>query len=314
MGTRLVLPPTVRVLADAQCGVLSTTQLSQLNVSRRTVERILADGQWRRIDRGLLYTAPGEVPWMALVWAGVLAGGNDAWVTGRTAARLHGLVDTEDRPVEILVPGGRSPRRRWFVTYRRGTPGLRILQTRRGLPCTSVADTVIDVCAEGRKRDVVPLITAAIQRRLTSAGRIERAAARRPRLANRELIMSIVADAVAGSHSSLEMKYLTDVERAHGLPKPDRQARAGTRGEFADLVYRQYRLVIELDGRAFHAESGFRDRRRDNRNAAEGWTTLRFGWDEIVADPCGVAAEIVSHLIDRGWTGELTLCTMCAAV
>ena len=65
-----------------------------------------------------------------------------------------------------------------------------------------------------------------------------------------------------GVHSVLEFRYLRDVERAHGLPKADRQARAVQRSStvYRDVLYREYRVAVELDGQASHpADQRWRD-------------------------------------------------------
>jgi len=50
-----------------------------------------------------------------------------------------------------------------------------------------------------------------------------------------------------------------------------------------DLVFRRARAVIEVDGLAFHVspERFQRDRARQNRLVAAGWTVLRFTWRDV---------------------------------
>ncbi len=313
MTTRNVIPPSLHRLAAAQSGILTAEQIREHGVSLRRRSQLMRDGVWTQLDYGLIYTGAGRAPWRAYVWAAYLSGGDDAMVAGRTAARLHGLIDAEDLPAEVVVPKHRAPRRRSFARYRRVDPLLRRGQTSHRLLCTSVADTVVDVCANSSRGDVVALITGALQKRLTSGYALASAAERRERLPNRRLIDAIVADARTGVDSSLEMLFLHDVERAHGLPAGKRQVTASAKGGWVDLHFREYGLVVELDGREAHVGREFRDRRRDNRNARAGVTTLRYGWREIAADPCGVAAEIIAVLIARGWHGEVARCGRCVA-
>jgi hypothetical protein len=103
------------------------------------------------------------------------------------------------------------------------------------------------------------------------------------------------------------------VQRAHGLPEGrynhrDHDARGAVC--FRDVVYEPWRVIVELDGREFHApERAFRDRGRDNRAALIAALTLRYGWYEVATEPCGVAAQVAVALRRRGWTGVVHACS-----
>ena len=75
-----------------------------------------------------------------------------------------------------------------------------------------------------------------------------------------------------GVRSGLELRYARDVERAHGLPSAQRQARreiAG-RAHYRDNWYAEYGVCVEVDGQAYHRdEQVWKDKRRDNLNLAE---------------------------------------------
>ena len=75
------------------------------------------------------------------------------------------------------------------------------------------------------------------------------------------------------------------------------------------MRYRRYGLVVELDGTEAHPDDErFRDRARDNRLTLGSEAGLRYGWREIVVEPCGVAAEVVVMLWRGGWTGRPRPC------
>ena len=50
-------------------------------------------------------------------------------------------------------------------------------------------------------------------------------------------------------------------------------------------------------------ERRFRDFRRDNEVVAAGESVLRYGWPDVTAHPCAVAAQVAGVLQTRGWTG-----------
>jgi hypothetical protein len=107
-------------------------------------------------------------------------------------------------------------------------------------------------------------------------------------------------------HSSLEYRYLRNVERPHRLPPGKRQARArlGRGGTiYRDVLYEQYALAVELDGRAAHpGDQRWPDIQRDNAAAADGILTLRYSWFDVTERPCQVAAQVAQVLRLRGYT------------
>jgi hypothetical protein len=56
---------------------------------------------------------------------------------------------------------------------------------------------------------------------------------------------------------------------------------------YGDIVFRLARLVVELDGWAYHVtpERFQGDRQRQNRLVAAGWTVLRFTWRDLTERP-----------------------------
>ena len=64
----------------------------------------------------------------------------------------------------------------------------------------------------------------------------------------------------------------------------------------ADFCWRSARLVLEADGRRWHADPG-RDQARDDLLAAEGWRVLRVCWQDVVHDPDRVLALVRAALL-----------------
>jgi very-short-patch-repair endonuclease len=105
----------------------------------------------------------------------------------------------------------------------------------------------------------------------------------------------ILADVAAGSHSLLELRYLRDVERRHGLPTGLRQRAVDN--EFTDVFYRGFELVVELDGRLHLApRQRWRDLDRDNRATLRAEATLRYGWIDVTGRPCQAAVQVLQVL------------------
>lgn len=114
-----------------------------------------------------------------------------------------------------------------------------------------------------------------------------------------------------GVESPLELRFLRDVERRHGLPRGQRQQSLVERTR-VDVHYDEYRLIAELDGQLGHRGRGeVRDAWRDAAHLVRGESTLRFGWWDVVQRPCTVAWLLGEVMAQRGWRGALRRCPAC---
>ena len=173
---------------------------------------------------------------------------------------------------------------------------------------------MLDLCDLGPEAQVVGWVTSAVQRRLTTPGRLRRRVDGRPRVRYRRLLLHLLADVATGAESPLEVGYLNDVERAHGLPRGARQLSSGT-PYVTDVDYRPYALLVELDGRLGHEGNGrFRDMDRDNVAGLDGLFTMRYGAQDLYGRPCAIAAQVARALTQRGWTDLPTRCSRCRSV
>jgi very-short-patch-repair endonuclease len=159
--------------------------------------------------------------------------------------------------------------------------------------------------------DAYGWISRAIGRRRTTAERIRLAMAARRKMRWRREIALALSDAEDGALSVLEYRYVNRVERPHGLPIANRQARIaqGTGNRYLDNLYEEYGLCVELDGTAAHpADEQWRDKRRDNANAVRGLVTLRFGLVDLAERRCDTAGAVATLLVSRGWPGWARKC------
>lgn len=300
-------------LAALQSGVLSTTQIAGHGLGKDSVARLVRQGHWQRLERSVYLTTGSDPDWTAQAWAGVLLGGSQARLGGTAAAHLHGLREEAPRHITVLVPAEQVIRTRYPWRFPRESPGVRDRRTPGSPPRTTVEDTVLDLCDEGSAGEAVDVVTRAVQSRRTTPGQLRYALRQRQRARHRRLLNDLLADAANGAETPLELRYLRDVERPHGLPRADRQdvGRASFR---RDVVYSRYRLVVELDGRLGHEGMGrFRDMWRDNVTTVGGERTLRYGFADVAQRFCLVGFQVGAVLRQQGWSGELLRCLRCPA-
>ena len=159
-------------LANAQSGVLSREQVLSFDLSRHVIARLLNTDRWRLIDRGIYLTLPVEPSWLALAWAGILIGGVGARLGPNASSYLYKLVEPEPMPVDVLVPVARYAQRHGPWHFHRERAGARSASTHGSLPRLDVEATVLDLCARSTEGEIVGLISTAVQRRLTTPGRL----------------------------------------------------------------------------------------------------------------------------------------------
>ncbi|MGZ4245299.1 MAG: endonuclease domain-containing protein [Solirubrobacteraceae bacterium] len=95
------------------------------------------------------------------------------------------------------------------------------------------------------------------------------------------------------------------VPAAHRGPRPpEPQYNVYVEGELVDAVWREQRLVVEVDGWGYHRSkrSFAEDRRRDRALVRAGWRVVRFTADDVTYRPEAVVAELSELLrLDGPW-------------
>jgi very-short-patch-repair endonuclease len=235
--------------------------------------------------------------------AAVLAAGPDAVLSHRSAAALWGFRESARGAVEVTRPGW-VRRRPALEAHRR--PLAADERTRaRGIPVTTVSRTLLDLASVLPRESVVRAIREAEVRRLTDAVSLAALLDRYRGRRGVATVRSVVADAEIGStvtRSELEERFLAFVETAE-LPRPQVNASLHLGGTWFELdcLWRAQRLIVELDGHAFHAsvEAYERDRARDRALDVAGWRVVRVTWRQLHDDPIGLAADLGSLLAGR---------------
>ena len=112
------------------------------------------------------------------------------------------------------------------------------------------------------------------------------------------------------------------VRHARHLPpgaRPVRHPAAGPVGDHfwacPDLVDRKHRIVIECDSWQWHGDrKGFlKDVRRYTLLSADGWTVLRFTWDDVMLRPAWVR-DVLSRAVGVDARTEVHRCVACGRV
>lgn len=301
-------------LMDEQDGVVSRRQVLACGGDDNVIECRLRSRQWASLHRGVYVDHTGPPSWRQRAWGAALYHWPAA-LCHVSALRMHGLEVgpvPADEPIHVAVDATRRPRSREGVRPHRVARLHERLQPNRMPPRVRLEDAVLDVASDtDDDATAVAVLADACQSRRTTAGRLRLALAARPKLRRRGFLLVLLTDVATGSYSVLEHRYLTRVERPHGLPTGRRQrvSRAGRRPAYRDVEYQGLGVVVELDGRLGHEFQADRwdDLDRDIASAVEGDVTIRAGWRQVL-QPCRLAAAVARLLIARGWVGSPRSC------
>ncbi len=282
--------------------MFSAAQADAVGVDRGRRHRAVTSGILQRVHPQVYRFTVVRPSWRGAVRAALFQSGQRASASHESALWLHGLSDLVPfAPVVTLPPGARAAQSGYRVhRYCDLVDEHRLVID--GLDSTTLVRAVVDVTSVvslGRLVWIVDRLTMT-DRRLTlgQIGRCLRQVNRRGRRRIRNLQRVLDARLPAGfvPRSRLERR-VDDLLRQSSLPAPVAefpvpgwQRWAG----FVDRAWPEVQLILEVDGRPWHAResSMARDRSRDRAAAAEGWQTLRV-LDEEVADAGGaVIADI----------------------
>jgi very-short-patch-repair endonuclease len=282
---------------------MTLAELEAIGLSGRAVRHRLATGRLRRLHRGVyaIGSPTDEARWSAAV----LVGGEGALLSHRSAAALWGLCDDDRTTVHVTLPK-RATRVRPSVELHSGATFTdRDRAVERGIPCTAVPRTLLGLASQVDARRLSRAVDRAEQLRLFDLAALDelldRSAGARGVAALRALLAQYTEPTV--TRSEAEERFLALVKDAR-LPTPAVNAwipLPDGGGYSPDFLWRDERLIVEVDGRAYHSrrQAFAHDRRRDRRLALAGFETRRYAASEVLARPRQVAVELRAFLHPR---------------
>lgn len=287
----------IETLAGRQHGVVARRQLLAAGLSASAIDARIRSGRLRRLHRDVYGVGP-VLPAEARALAAVLACGPTAVVSHESAAVLWKIVGpSEPRPpIHVLTAGGNRSR-----------PGIRVHRTRRlhprdtttrlGIPLTTVPRTLLDLAGGVDGRALERIVAEALAGRLTTLRALRARVAvedgRNHRASRLRRLLNAGAPALTRSEAEERLLALL---RKTPLPRPRTNARL--EGMEVDVLWREARLVVEVDGRATHDSSAAfeTDRRRDATLAAAGFRVVRVTRRQLTEEPEAVLVRLAQAL------------------
>lgn len=313
----------IEPLLGPQCGALSRGQALAAGFTDDAIEAQLAGRRWQRAHPGVFIAFTGPLPDLTKLWAALLWAGDGAALCDVTALDRYGVQGLPaESDVHITVDHTRKVVRPPGIVLHRRRRLETFVHPVRAPRMVRLEDAALHRAARlaglNRLSDGLGLLADVCQQRHTSPSRLRDALAALPKLKSRKAFWAVLDDIAIGAQSFLEISYLRNVERAHGLPAPRRQAGGISLGRrvWRDGEYDEWGVIHELDGRLGHAaaDDAASDRRRDLVSAGQGRVTARHGYDDVVDRACETAALMTRVLQVRGWAGAPVECRPACAL
>lgn len=299
--------------ADRRLTTDTTGQLGAFSREQAHAAGLSGDQLRRRVQSGIFEPVGSNAyrtPYAARTTRSDLAAlivdvGEPCWVSGPTAAALHGFDGFPLRPpFHLTVERERNVRRLGTVVHT--TITLPLIDRARvdRLPVTSAARTIIDLARFGDPPTLSRAIDSALRDGLVSEDLLHRricALRTKGRFGIPKLLDVLAgAEVTRGGHSWLERHVLQLIADA-GLPRPLSQqvlTRAGDRLVRVDLQFAGTTVVVELLGYRFHRSKAqmANDAARLNALLAEGLAPYQFTYEQAVDDAAGLIATLRAAL------------------
>jgi very-short-patch-repair endonuclease len=228
-------------------------------------------------------------------WLGaVLAYGDSALLSHRTAAALWELAKPRSSPIDVSAPVGRQGlRRRGGIWIHRSRLHPEDRDERAGIPVTSAARTLFDYAEVVDFQRLENVWEEADRLKLLRLGEIERVCERGFGRRALKPIRCLLAEtrAVTRTRSPLEDRFQRFC-RFYELPP--HSTNVDVLGNEVDALWPAAKLIVELDSWEFHSHRAAfqRDRTRDTRLLVAGYRTIRVTHDRLDKEALALAGEI----------------------
>jgi hypothetical protein len=279
-------------LASRQFGALSRAQLIAAGVSEARIRSWLRSGRLHRCHRAVYVWGRPELSTEGELAAALLHAGPGAALASLTALWWQQLLNRRPEPTLIASPRRCRPVQGIRVTH---VPGLS-RHLHNHLPVVPLPEALL-AAAPLLSRNALRLVLARAEyERLLDRPALE-AVLRTGRPGTPSLRAAVDAHlpALAACANERERDFVLPCERER-LPIPAPNARVGRYRP--DMLWREQRLIVEIDGRGAHstpAQLGA-DARRQAELERLGYTVIRFPAAAVSAEAEGVGAAVRQRL------------------
>jgi hypothetical protein len=251
-------PRDVRLaeLAHRQHGVVGVAQLASIGFDRDAIRRRVQAGRLHRLYRGVYAVGHTITPRDGRFLAAVLACGDGAALSHRSAAELWGIRASAGARIDVTVSRTSGVRTSAQIQVHRPRRAYETT-TRDGIPVTTPGQTLADLAVALPRRALEKSVEMAEIRRLRVAVPEDHPGVQRLRDV-RALPMT--------TDSPLEDAFLALCD-AYGIPRP--LVQTIVEGYRVDFCWPEQRVIVETDGYEHHGTQAAFERDRAKGRGAD---------------------------------------------
>jgi very-short-patch-repair endonuclease len=287
----------IRLLAASQHGVLARRQLLALGLGPGGIDHWVRTHRLVPVRRGVYALGHAELRREGRLRAALLAVGDDALLSHRSAARQWGLRPWSGTFIEMSVRSHRGCKRKDdLVVHRSMALEDWEVAEHDALALTTPARTLLDLAAVVPAHHLRRAAEAAVQLELYDHREVLRTLAAHPRRPGAPALVALLADlrdhgTTTMTRSDLEALFL-QLCLDHGLPRPQVNRYEDERE--IDFRWPVHHVVVETNGFAFHRTRRAFEDDHDKRLRLErdGWRVISLTWRQVERRP----DEIVAHV------------------
>jgi very-short-patch-repair endonuclease len=284
-------------ITAVQKTLITADQLVACGLGADAVTYRLRCGRFHIVFRGVYTVCSGELPPLALELAALLACGHRTFVSHRSAAFVWGLRETPPADVEVSVVQRCCKSREGIRVHRIQKVHRQELRRHEGLWVSSPARAVLEVAADAGFDELADLVDRGIAAPVFKPRELEAVLRRHRGRRGSARLAQVLGDedAMTITRSRAEKAFLKLIRDAR-LPAPQTNQRLGR--YFPDFMWREQRLIVELDSYRFHAgPGGFQnDHEKDFVYRDAGFDVLRPTRNHVIHEPARVLVSVVRAL------------------
>jgi Transcriptional regulator, AbiEi antitoxin/Protein of unknown function (DUF559) len=272
-------------LAGKQHGLVTRRDLLELGFSADAIRHRIAKGRLHPIMRGVYAVGwprlTRERRWMAAV----LACGERALLSHRSAAALWGVIEDRRGAVDVSVRRRCEHRRAGIRAMSRPSLPSEDVGMKDDIPVTRPARTLLDLATELDPTTLERAINEVDKNDLVDPETLRATLDRYSGEPGVRALRSVLdKHTFRLSDSDLEILF-RPIAASAGLPQPS--TKAWINGFEVDFFWPEFGLIVETDGLRYHRtpSAQARDRLRDQTHTASGLTQLRFTHRQVRYEP-----------------------------